>query len=113
MQRAAPSGKELSIGQSLSEKQIGFPLVVNHAAKILDKSHMSWLSRRSRQLHPYFLGRSVALFVITSYTRTDEILPCIATTPRFRHNMIYRQRRFCSTAILATAAIATDNIAPG
>lgn len=74
---------------------------------------MRGLSRRSCQLHSYFLGSPVALFVIASYTRTDEVLPRIATAPRFRHNVVHCQRRFCCTTILAAAAIATNNITPG
>lgn len=74
---------------------------------------MCGLSRRSRQLHSYFLGSSIALFVIASYTRTDKVLPRITTAPRLRHNMVHCQRRFCCTTILATATITANNITPG
>ncbi len=96
----------------LLKEKVGFPLIVDNTTKVFDKRYMRRFAWCPGQLHLCLFRCAAALSVVAADASTYQIFPCVASSSGLGHNVINCERRSARTAVLATAVVAPDNIAP-
>ena len=92
--------------------KVGFPFIINPAGKILDECYVRRLSRSVQNFHLCFFRRPVSFFVVALDACSREIFPAVLSSSRLWNHMVNCQIG-CSSAILASVSVSSQNILPG
>jgi len=87
--------------------------MIADANKLLDERYMIWPPGSANQLQTGMLRRLMPLFIIAFQAGANQIFPGIFTAVDFGYDMINRHLRLLLAAILASRAVALDNILAG
>jgi hypothetical protein len=78
-----------------------------------DESNMVRPARHRKQFEPRFLRCSIAFLVVALHAGTNEVLPAFIAAARAWDDVVDGERQIPPPAILATIAVAPQNIFPG
>jgi hypothetical protein len=97
----------------LLHKKVWLPLFIDSSHKMPDESNVVWPARHRKKFQARFLRRSVALFVVALHAGADKIFPAFVAAAGSWNNVVDSERQISAPAILATVAVAPQNIFPG